>query len=76
MGWLVIGYDKPNGNTMRLQHHEVGGSVESLVAHLDDSSVQHCLVRLELPEIEQRVRTRDVHITWIGSKVNVIQKGR
>jgi len=74
-GWLLLNYVGPS-----TVHFSAGGEgdIAEVAAHLHDDQIQYALIRLG--GIEEKgtlkVTSRDVLITFIGSKVGIIEKGK
>jgi hypothetical protein len=71
-GWLLLNYVGPS-----TVHFSAGGEdgIEELLQQLEDDQIQYGLIRFSFEE-NGRTNIKDVFISWIGSSVGIIEKGK
>jgi len=72
--WVLLTYDGPNSNTIKLAGHGTGGSAE-LISHLRDDNVGYGLIRQD-ERYDDSVRVMFAYINWIGENIHRMLKAR
>jgi len=71
-GWIVVGYESARVLTLQAS----GETIEELLEKLKEDEVQYILLRIPVFKSNQFLVARDIFITWIGSEVTNVEKGR
>jgi len=71
-GWILVGYETSRILTLQ----SFGENIEDLLDKLNEEEVQYILLRIPVYKSNQFLVARDIFITWIGSQVTNVEKGR
>jgi hypothetical protein len=72
--WVLLTYDGPNSNTIKLAGSGTGGSAE-LISHLRDDNVGYGLVRQD-ERYDDSIRVMFAYINWVGENIHRMLKAR
>lgn len=72
--WVLLTYDAPNSNTIKLAGSGTGGS-EELISHLKDDMVGYGLIRQD-EKYDDSVRVMFAYINWVGDNIPRMMKAR
>jgi len=72
--WVLLTYDGPNSNTIKLAGHGTGGSGE-LISHLNADNVGYGLVRQD-EKYDDSVRVMFAYVNWVGEGIQRMLKAR
>jgi hypothetical protein len=64
-GWILFGYDQPQGGT-KVQVKAKGTGYDNFLKHLEDSTALHAVYKVTVVEAARRSH-KQVFITWTGS---------
>jgi len=72
--WVLITYDGPRSNTLKLEGTGSGG-LDELKSHLRPDAVMYGLYRTT-EKIDDSVTVKFVHIDWRGEKIHTMQRAK
>jgi len=72
--WVLLTYDAPNSNTIKLAGSGSGGSAE-LIRHLKDDMVGYGIIRQD-EKYDDSVRVMFAYINWVGDNIPRMMKAR
>jgi len=72
--WVLITYDGPRSNTLKLEGTGSGG-LHELKGHLRPDAVMYGLFRTT-EQIDDSVTVKFVHIDWRGEKIHTMQRAK
>jgi len=72
--WVLITYDGPRSNTLKLEGVGSGG-LEELKSHLKENVVMYGLLRV-VEKIDDSVTVKFCHIDWRGERIHTMQRAK
>ncbi|KAG8802430.1 hypothetical protein FRC17_006416, partial [Serendipita sp. 399] len=75
VNWLLIDYEGPRSDTLKLTATGTGGLSE-LKEHLSDDNASFAYVRVSYSNDRESQREKFVLVVWIGTNVKVMRKAK
>jgi hypothetical protein len=72
--WVLITYDGPRSNTLKLEGVGSGG-LDELKSHLKENVVMYGLLRM-IEKIDDSVTVKFCHIDWRGERIHTMQRAK
>jgi len=72
--WVLITYDGPRSNTLKLEGYGSGG-LHELKSHLQETVVMYGLLRT-IEKVDDSVTIKFCHIDWRGERIHTMQRAK